>query len=286
MNIHLARPFSPNSRMPELPEVERAASMLRAAVVGHTILQVQALHPAIARTLTASAREALEDRTIVAVERRAKHQLLHLDDGRTLEVHFKMTGDWAFGLEGDADLPLERARITLDDGTRVSLIDGRAFAVMRLHEHDALVLPPLGPEPTDSAFTGEALHTALARKRIPIKQALLDQRIVAGLGNIYAAEALWEAKISPRVPASSLSRERATRLVAAIRLVLERAPAERYYDRDGKSVTGNTALSGMSDRTWRVYGREGEACPRCGTTIERIVQGGRSTFVCPHCQRV
>lgn len=271
--------------MPELPEVERAATMLRAAAVGHRILDVRALHPAIARTLTPHATRALRDRTIERVERRAKHQLLYLDDGSVLEVHFKMTGDWAIGLEGDADRPLERARITLDNGTRVSLIDGRAFAVMRLHAPGTFALTGLGPEPNDPAFNAESLHETLARKKTQsIKLALLDQRTVAGLGNIYAAEALWEAKISPTIRAASVSLARCEPLVVAIRLVLERAPAERYYDRDGRSLTGDTALSGMSDDAWRVYDREGEPCLRCGSAIRRIVQGARSTFYCPKCQ--
>ncbi len=271
--------------MPELPEVERAATLLRAAAVGHTILQVLALHPAIARTLTASATTFVVGRKITSVQRRAKHQLLHLDDGHVIEVHFKMTGDWAIGLEGDEDRPLERARITLDNGTRISLIDGRAFAVMRVHGPGELKLPELGPEPDDPSFTGEALQAAMSRKKkLPIKLALLDQRVVAGLGNIYVAEALWEARVSPMVRAASVSRTRCCELVRVIRQVLERAPAERYYDRDGRSLTGDTALSGMSDDAWRVYSREGQPCVRCQTLIRRIVQGARSTFFCPKCQ--
>ena len=271
--------------MPELPEVERAATMLRAAAVGHTILAVRALHPAIARTLTPHAIRAVRDRTIERVERRAKHQLVYLDDGHVLEIHFKMTGDWAIGLEGDDDRPLERARITLDNGTRISLIDGRAFAVMRVHAPGALSLPALGPEPDDAVFDAAYLHRVLMRKkRQVIKLALLDQRTVAGLGNIYVAEALWEATINPTALASSLSIDRCERLVSAIQLVLERAPAERYYDRDGRSLTCETALSGMSDDAWRVYGREGLPCVRCSATITRITQGARSTFYCPKCQ--
>lgn len=259
--------------------------MLRAASVGHTILDVRALHPAIARTLTPQAIRAVRDRKIERVERRAKHQLMYLDDGSVIEIHFKMTGDWAIGLEGDADRPLERARITLDNGTRISLIDGRAFAVIRVHAPGELVLPELGPEPTDPTFTGQALHDALLRKRtLSIKLALLDQRVVAGLGNIYVAESLWEARVNPTVLAASLSVSRCGSLVTAIQLVLERAPAERYFDRDGRSLTGDTALSGMSDHAWRVYGREGLPCVRCGTLIKRITQGARSTFYCPHCQ--
>ncbi|MBC8088521.1 MAG: bifunctional DNA-formamidopyrimidine glycosylase/DNA-(apurinic or apyrimidinic site) lyase [Phycisphaerae bacterium] len=271
--------------MPELPEVERAATLLRAAAVGHTILRVVALHPAIGRTLTPSAIRNVVDRKIVSVERRAKHQLVLLDDGQIIEVHFKMTGDWAFGLEGDDDRLLERARITLDNGTRISLIDGRAFAIIRIHAAGELKLPDLGPEPDDPAFTGDSLHAAVQRKKtLPIKLALLDQRIVAGLGNIYVAEALWEARMNPTLKAASVSSARCRELVSAIRLVLERAPAERYYDRDGRSLTADTALSGMSDDAWRVYSREGEACPRCRTPIKRIVQGARSTFYCPKCQ--
>ena len=271
--------------MPELPEVERAATMLRAAAVGHTILDVRALHPAIARTLTPHAIRTLRDRTIERVERRAKHQLVYLDDGHVLEIHFKMTGDWAIGLEGDEDRPLERARITLDNGTRISLIDGRAFAVMRVHAPGGLSLPKLGPEPDDVAFDAAYLHGVLQpKKKQSIKLALLDQRTVAGLGNIYAAEALWEARMNPTALASALSPEQCKRLVAAIKLVLERAPAARYYDRDGRSLTGDTALSGMSDDAWRAYGREGLPCVRCATPIERITQGARSTYYCPECQ--
>ncbi|MEP6765647.1 MAG: bifunctional DNA-formamidopyrimidine glycosylase/DNA-(apurinic or apyrimidinic site) lyase [Gemmatimonadaceae bacterium] len=272
--------------MPELPEVERAATMLRAAVVGRTILQVRTLHPAIARSLTPRARKKLLGRRVERVERRAKHQLIYLDDGRVIEVHFKMTGDWSIGRADDAPPKLERARLVFDDGTRVSLIDGRAFAVVRVHEAGQLKLPPLGPEPTDDAFNALYLQNALSKRKVAIKQTLLDQKVVAGLGNIYTSEALWEAKISPTAVASSLTKAKSERLVKAIRLVLERAPAERYFDRDGKSQAGDTALSGMRDDMWRVYGREGETCPRCRKArIKRITQGSRSTFFCPNCQR-
>ena len=259
--------------------------MLRAAVVGRTILQARALHPAIARTLTPQAIRALRGRRVERVERRAKHQLLYLDDGRVLEVHFKMTGDWSIGRSDDSPPPLERARLVFDNGTRVSLIDSRALAVMRVHEAGQLKLPPLGPEPTGDDFNATQLRAALASRRIAIKQALLDQRVVAGLGNIYVAEALWEAKISVTAPGLSLTTARCERLVKAVRLVLERAPAERYFDKDGRSLTGETALAGMNDDAWRVYGREAEPCGRCKTKIKRIAQGGRSTFYCPHCQK-
>jgi formamidopyrimidine-DNA glycosylase len=270
--------------MPELPEVERAATMLRAALVGRTILQARTLHPSLARTLTPSACRALRGRRVERVTRRAKHQLVHLDDLGVLEIHFKMTGDWYFGRMDDRAPAHERARLVCDDGTRVSLVDARALAVMRLHAPGKLQLPPLGPEPFDPVFTGSVLRAALATRTSSIKQQLLDQRIVAGLGNIYGAEALWEARISPETSAASLSAARCARLVAAIRLVLERAPAERYYEPASPSEPGATARSRLTD-PWRVYGREGEPCVVCGARIRRIMQGGRSTYFCPRCQR-
>jgi formamidopyrimidine-DNA glycosylase len=182
-----------------------------------------------------------------------------------------MTGDWEIGRVTESEAPLARAVLEFEDGTRVSLVDPRALATVALHDSDS-ALPDLGPEPFDAAFTAESLGAALARRRGPIKPALLDQRVVAGLGNIYVAEALWLARISPRARATTLSAERRRRLVQAIRRVLHRAPAGRYW---------------ADERTarWRVYDREGEACPRCRATIARIVQAGRSTYYCPRCQR-
>ena len=186
-----------------------------------------------------------------------------------------MTGDW---LVDDVAIPVAkyaRVVIELDDGTRVSLLDPRALSTVTLHREGSKALPVLGPDPTDPALSVEVFRAALARRRIAIKLALLDQRVLAGVGNIYAAEALWLARIDPRVPASSLSRTRQARLLDAIRAVLDKAQqsAGRYRD------------DGGAGGRFEVYDREGEACSRCGTTIRRIVQGGRSTYYCPHCQR-
>jgi formamidopyrimidine-DNA glycosylase len=205
------------------------------------------------------------------VERRGKHQLLHLDDGSVVHVHFRMTGDWDIGRVGEDDPPFARAALEFDDGTRASLVDSRALATLALHDSSD-ALPDLGPEPFDAAFTATSLGAALARRRGPIKPALLDQRVVAGLGNIYVAEALWLARISPRARAATLSDARRRRLVQAIRRVLRRAPAGRYW-------------ADARTSRWRVYDREGLPCPRCGATVARIVQAGRSTYYCPRCQR-
>jgi len=258
--------------MPELPEVERAARRLEAAARGKTIIELRVLHPSLARRLPAELATSVRGRRIVAIERRGKHQVLRLDDGSVLHVHFRMSGDWVVGHRSDAEVRHARAVLDLSDGARVSLVDSRALATLTLHAPGEDPLPQLGPEPFSTAFTADSLGHALAHRRAAIKPALLDQRVVAGVGNIYAAEALWLARISPRASAARLGPERRARLVRAIRQVLRRAPSARYADRD--------------DRVrWRVYDREGAPCRRCGSPIMRIVQGGRSTYYCPRCQR-
>jgi formamidopyrimidine-DNA glycosylase len=259
--------------VPEQPEVERAATRLREAIVGRRLRAVEVLHPALRRTLDDAAGASLAGRTVVAVERRGKHQLLRLDDGRVLHAHFRMTGDWDVGHD-DAPLPRHaRAVLTCDDGTRVALVDPRALAGLVVLDASA-PLPALGPEADDPALDARALRAALARRRGPIKPVLLDQRVLAGVGNIYAAEALWHARISPRAVAASLGPERVERLLAGVRTALAdgaRAATRYAGDPEGASLA--------------VYGREDEPCPRCATPIRRIVQAGRTTYYCPRCQR-
>jgi formamidopyrimidine-DNA glycosylase len=272
--------------MPELPEVEHARRVAHDALAGRRITRVERFHRIARRQLTPPIVRIIEGQQVIGVERRAKHQLIRLAHGHVLEVHFKMTGDWAVGLATDAVEAIERARLVLDNGTRLSLLDGRAFAVMRLHQPGQLRLPPLGPEPLLAAFTADVLRLALAGRRGPIKPVLLDQRVVAGLGNIYAAEACWVARIDPRTSAAKLGMVRVRRLVDAIREVLEQAPVGRYYDRQRTSGARIVALGeGSSVDEWRVYDREGQPCGRCGAVISRIVQSGRSTFFCRGCQR-
>lgn len=261
--------------MPELPEVEFAAARLRNAVAGRVIARLEPLHPSQQKYLPDVARRAAVGLTIDRVERRAKIQLVHLQGGAILEVHFRMTGDWEFTRVGDEPPRHERVRLETACGVRVSLVDGRALCVVRLHAPGTFVLPVIGPEPLTDDFTADGFRTALARRSGPIKPALLDQKLVAGVGNIYASEALWEARIHPATPANTLSRERVARLRDAVRHVLETAPTERYYGRD--DVNENDI--------WRVYGRDGEPCRRCGATLKRLPQAGRSSFYCPRCQR-
>ena len=258
--------------MPELPEVEHASRVLRKAIVGRTIRGVRVLHRSHRRGLPPRDVARIRGATVSGVERRGKHQLLTLDTGDTVVVHFRMTGDWLVDHAATSVPDYARVVIELDDGMRVSLVDPRALSTVTVHRAGATSLPTVGPDAADRTVTVEVLGQALAKRRVAIKVALLDQRVLAGMGNIYAAEALWLARIDPRVIASSLSKPRERRLLDAIRAVLDKAQrtAGRYRD-DGTE-------------RFEVYDREGQPCSRCGTAIRRIVQGGRSTYFCPHCQ--
>lgn len=257
--------------MPELPEVESAVRRLRAAAVGRVIARVELLHPSMQRRVSPAKLRSLRRVRVRAVERRGKHQLLLLEDGRTIHAHFRMTGDWTIDRADDALPRFARAAISFDDGSRIVLDDPRALSTIDLHPAGVELSLGLGPEPSDPALTTEYLHDAVAKRRGPIKPALLDQRLIAGLGNIYAAESLWHAKISPLAPASSLTKKQLGVLLGAIRKVIERATGARYTD---------ASVSRLA-----VYDREGKPCRRCRTPVERIVQAGRSTYLCPRCQK-
>lgn len=257
--------------MPELPEVESAVRRLRTAIVGKTIADASVLHPALRRRLSTAKARTTRGARITAVGRRGKHQLMTLDDGRVLHAHFRMTGDWITDRTTDALPRFARAWVSFTDGSRVVLDDPRALSTLDLHAANAELDLGLGPEPSDPLLTAASLRAALAKKRSPIKPVLLDQRVIAGLGNIYAAEALWHAKISPAAKAASLSEQRVGELLKAIRKVIDRATGARYTDSDVSTLA--------------VYDRAGEPCRRCKTKIKRIVQAGRSTYYCPKCQR-
>ncbi|HEY9226232.1 MAG TPA: bifunctional DNA-formamidopyrimidine glycosylase/DNA-(apurinic or apyrimidinic site) lyase [Gemmatimonadaceae bacterium] len=256
--------------MPELPEVESAVRRLRSAVTGKTIRRVEVHHPALARRISSARLRSLRGARVDGVERRGKHQLFRLADGRVLHAHFRMTGDWHVDSAADELPRFARASITFSDDSRVVLDDPRALSTLELHAANAPLDLGLGPEPDDPALTAESLHAALAKRRTPIKPTLLDQRIIAGLGNIYVAEALWYARIAPTAPASSLTVAQLRKLLTAIRRVIDRATGARYTD---------SSVSRLA-----VYDREGKPCRRCGTPVERIVQAGRSTYYCPKCQ--
>ena len=256
--------------MPELPEVERAVRALRDAIQEAVIERVEVLHPSLRRRVSTAALGALRGTRVSMVERRGKHQLIHLEDGRVVHVHFRMNGDWIIGKSSDPPPRFARAIFDFTSGVRVVLEDSRALSTLDIHSPGPLPLE-LGPEPSDPTLTPARLRAALARRRIPIKVALLDQRVIAGLGNIYASEALWRAKLDPRLSAAALDASQARRLLAAIRAVIARATGARYTSTEGARLD--------------VYDRAGRPCRRCRTAIQRLVQSGRSTYLCPRCQR-
>ncbi len=258
--------------MPELPEVEHAVRRLRAWIAGRTVVRAQVHHKAIRRTLTPARVRSLAGRTVRDVTRRGKHQLLHLDDGRMLHVHFRMTGDWDV-VEAGAPPPKHvRLTLELDDARHVVLTDTRAFATaVLIRSMDAL--GPLGPEADDPALSGAAFHAMLRGRKTAIKVALLDQRLLAGVGNIYASEGLWHARVNPRAVAGRLTLARATRVLEGVRHALGRG-----MRREGRYAEGDS-------HEFLVYDREGLACHHgCGGRIRRIVQGQRSSYYCPRCQ--
>jgi formamidopyrimidine-DNA glycosylase len=250
--------------MPELPEVEAAVRLLRATTAGRTIVRARVMHASLRARVGPARLRSLAGARVDRVERRGKHQLLHLDDGRALHAHFRMAGDWFVDRAAAAPPRFARAVVELDNGARIWLVDPRALSTLDVREAAALLELRLGPEATDPALRASNLIRALARRRGAIKPALLDQSLIAGIGNIYAAEALWRARIDPRALAASLTQAELARLLSAIRSVMRRA------------LDGGIRLA--------VYDREGRPCRRCGTPIARIVQAGRSTYLCSSCQ--
>lgn len=275
--------------MPELPEVETVCRGLELALRDRRLIRVEQRRPDLRRPFPDRFAERLTGRRIVAIRRRAKYMLWELDDGQVLIGHLGMSGRMVVG-KGPlpAPGPHDHVRFLADDDTHVVFNDHRRFGLMLLDHRDSVerhpLLAPLGPEPLGNGFDADTLSAALAGRRTPIKAALLDQRVVAGLGNIYVCEALFRAGISPRRLAHSVAGARAERLVPAIRAVLQDAIAKggstlRDY------VQSNGEL-GYFQHQFAVYDREGEGCRGCARGIvRRVVQANRSTFYCATCQR-
>jgi formamidopyrimidine-DNA glycosylase len=281
--------------MPELPEVETIRRGLAIALEGRRLARVVQRRPDLRFPLPRGFARKLTGRRIVEIGRRAKYLLARLDNGTTLICHLGMTGRMIVGRAADA-LPYEKHDHVIfqaEDGTEVRFNDARRFGAMDLVRTDALdrhpLLAGLGPEPLDEAFTGDVLAGALAGKRTPIKAALLDQRVVAGLGNIYVSEALFWARLAPGRPAMTVQGRRAGLLVQSIRKVLTEAIAAGGSSlRDYVRTDGEL---GYFQHRWAVYEKQGERCPGCSCDISRtggirrMVQSGRSTFYCPRRQR-
>ena len=269
--------------MPELPEVETIVNQLRPCLRGRQIEAVWVGWERIVdRPPAEEFRRRLQGQTFVAAERRGKFLLFPLRSGDTLLVHLRMTGRL---LLQPCDVELDQhthAVLTLDDGQRLHYRDPRKFGRLYLVDDPQEVVGRLGPEPLAADFDATALAAQLADQRARIKSLLLDQRVLAGLGNIYADEALFRAAIHPLRLGQSLAAEEIARLYAAVRAVLSEAIAAQGSTlRDYRSASGQ---SGRFQEQLQVFRRQGESCPRCGTVLERIRVGGRSTHFCPRCQ--
>lgn len=267
--------------MPELPEVESVRRQLDPELSGRRVLDAWwDPHPAMPREFLHLERAL--GRSIQSVGRKGKFLIAPLDDDLELIMHLGMTGSFRF----DLDDPYVRAKLFLDDGRALSFRDVRRFgrmAVVDAGRYEAIpTLAQLGPEPLSDEFDAEEFATVLARTRAPIKPYLMSQRPVAGVGNIYADEALWLARIHPT--SRRVGRKRAHALHEAIRSVLADAIArEGTTFRDYQMVDGT---SGRNVSFLAAYGRAGLPCPRCATPMKKIVLGGRGTTYCPVCQRV
>ncbi|RJL10272.1 bifunctional DNA-formamidopyrimidine glycosylase/DNA-(apurinic or apyrimidinic site) lyase [Paracoccus siganidrum] len=281
--------------MPELPEVETVRRGLQPHLEGQRILRAEARRPDLRWPLPPDLVQVLTGARVTALRRRSKYLLADLDRGGTVLMHLGMSGRMLVegaGLAGFHRDPSVLARhdhvvLTTEAGTTITFNDARRFGMVDLIREGAShpLLDHLGPEPFDDAFTPAYLALRFANRRVPVKQALLDQRIVAGLGNIYVSEALHRAGIDPRRAAGRIGAARLAALAGHVRDVLSDAIAAGGSSlRDHRQASGEL---GYFQHSFRVYDREGQPCPApgCSGAIRRIVQSGRSSFFCPVCQR-
>ncbi|HBV97282.1 MAG: formamidopyrimidine-DNA glycosylase [Peptococcaceae bacterium BICA1-7] len=274
--------------MPELPEVETVKKSLEGLITGLVITEVRLFMPKIVKTPSPTLfSDTLAGKTIKRLGRRGKYLLFHLSDKHTLVIHFRMTGRLVYSPPQTEPAKHTHAVFRLSNGDELHYTDMRQFGTMALMETDRLDtlsgLKDLGVEPLSEEFSRDYLKKQIKRRRIKIKPLLLDQTFIAGLGNIYADEALHRARINPEKTAANLTAREIALLYRAIREVLEEGIANRgttfrdYVDGMGQAGSNKEAL--------RVYDREGKPCLNCGKPIARIRLGGRSSYYCPKCQK-
>jgi formamidopyrimidine-DNA glycosylase len=267
--------------VPELPEVETVMRGLRPVLEGRRLARVEARRADLRWPIPADLRQRLTGATVTGIRRRAKYGLVDTDRGDTLIIHLGMSG--RMRVDPAADEKHDHVVIETDEGRRAVFNDARRFGSLHLVRTESAQAHPLlaglGPEPL-----GQPVDLSpLAGRVAPIKALLLDQRLIAGLGNIYVCEALFEAGVRPARAGGRVTGAERARLAASIPAVLMRAIAKGGSTlRDYRQADGEL---GYFQHEFSVYGREGEACPNCGTAIRRIVQSGRSSFFCPRCQR-
>jgi formamidopyrimidine-DNA glycosylase len=269
--------------VPELPEVETVRLSLAPTLEGRAIAEARILDPRVTRPVDPQDVEReLIGESIATVDRRGKYLILRFESGRALLIHLRMTGGF---LSGSHEGPHVRAVVTLDDGSTVTYRDIRRFGTWLLvepEEVEAYLDARVGPEPLASGYRSRDLAAKLVARRAPVKAALLDQRTVAGVGNIYADEALWRARIHPLRPALQLQPDEVKALHRGVREALRRGIARQGSTlRDYRLPNGE---AGTMQDEFKVYGRAGEPCERCGTPIDKIRVAGRGTWYCPSCQ--
>ena len=286
--------------MPELPEVETVRRGLTPAMEGRRILRAEARRPDLRFPFPERFAERLTGTLVERLDRRSKYLLARLGSGETLLMHLGMSGRFSvtaddlsrqpgdFVYAAPANPTHDHVVFHIEGGVTVTYNDPRRFGFMTLYETDQEDIQPylkdLGPEPLSNGFSEDRLNEAFKTRRSPVKAGLLDQSVVAGLGNIYVCEALWRAKISPRRLCNSIPGARAARLAPAVRDVI--AEAIEAGGSTLRDYAGADGAMGYFQHRFDVYGREGEPCHRCeDSRVERIVQSGRSSFFCPSCQR-
>ena len=273
--------------VPELPEVETVRARLEPLLVGRRFERVDIRDPRLTLPFAPSSVAAeLEGECVSSVERRGKYLIFRFESGRVLLIHLRMTGSLQHADPGSLrEDPHRRAVVKLDDESDVAYRDVRRFGTWLLAERDevdAYLAARLGVEPLGAGLTAKVLGERLAGRRAPIKAVLLDQRIVAGLGNIYVDEALWYARIHPLRPADRLDTSELRRLVRGVRRALAAGIARQGATLRDYSLPDGT--EGAMQHEFKVYGLEGDPCPRCRTPIAKIRAAGRGTWYCPRCQ--
>ena len=271
--------------MPELPEVETTVRGLAPVLEGKRVVAIEARRPDLRRPFPPDLRQRMTGARVTRLGRRAKYGLIETDRGDTLVFHLGMSGSWR--LDPVALGRHDHLLIETEEGRRLTLHDPRRFGSVDLVRTDSLEqsepFARMGPEPLGDSFDGAHLERALAGRSAPVKALLLDQKIVAGLGNIYVCDALNLARIAPGRAGGHIARARLDRLAESVKTVLHAAiGAGGSSLRDFVQPNGEL---GYFSSDWRVYGREGKACPRCAAPIRRRTDSGRSTFYCAKCQR-